>query len=174
MQDSERNCIGALGEAGRQSNSKDSQQPFPQEMMTLTTSTLFILSVFPGGSVGIESSCNVRAAFRSLGWEDPLEKEMATHSSIIAWRIPWREEPDGLQSMGTQRVRHDEVSDTFTFILLRWNFFFSSSAISGSLDCCCCSVTQSCLTLGPHELQPTRLPCPSLFLGVCSKSCPLI
>ena len=45
--------------------------------------------------------------FRSLGWEDPLEKEMVTHSSIIAWRIPWIEEPGGLQSTGLQRVRHD-------------------------------------------------------------------
>ena len=44
---------------------------------------------------------------RSLGWEDPLEKEMATYSSILAWRIPWTEEPGGLQSMGSQRVRHD-------------------------------------------------------------------
>ena len=44
---------------------------------------------------------------RSLGWEDPLEKEMATHSSTLAWRIPWREEPGSLQSMGSQRVRHD-------------------------------------------------------------------
>ena len=44
---------------------------------------------------------------RSLGWEDPLEKEMATHSSILAWEIPWTEEPGGLQSMGLQRVRHD-------------------------------------------------------------------
>ena len=69
---------------------KQLQGPFPQEMMTLTTSTLFMLSVFPGGSVGIESSCNVIAVFRSLGQEDPLEKEMATHSSILAWRIPWR------------------------------------------------------------------------------------
>ena len=43
----------------------------------------------------------------SLGWEDPLEEEMATHSSILAWRIPWTEEPGGLQSMGSQRVRHD-------------------------------------------------------------------
>ncbi len=42
-----------------------------------------------------------------LGQEDPLEKEMATHSSILAWRIPWTEEPGGLQSMGSQRVRHD-------------------------------------------------------------------
>ena len=44
---------------------------------------------------------------RSLGWEDPLEKEMATRSSILAWRIPWMEEPGGLQPMGSQRVRHD-------------------------------------------------------------------
>ena len=44
---------------------------------------------------------------RSLGWEDPLEKEMATHSSILAQRIPWTEEPGGLQSTGSQRVGHD-------------------------------------------------------------------
>ena len=44
---------------------------------------------------------------RFLGWEDPLEKEMATHASILAWRIPWVEEHGGLQSMGLQRVRHD-------------------------------------------------------------------
>ena len=44
---------------------------------------------------------------QSLGWEDPLEEGMATHSSILAWRIPWTEEPGGLQSMGSQRVGHD-------------------------------------------------------------------
>ena len=44
---------------------------------------------------------------RSLGWEDPLEKEMAIHSSILAWRTPWTEEPGRLQSMGSQRVGHD-------------------------------------------------------------------
>ena len=44
---------------------------------------------------------------RSLGWEDPLEEGIATHSSILAWGIPWTEEPDGLQSMGLQRVGHD-------------------------------------------------------------------
>ena len=43
---------------------------------------------------------------QSLSWEDPLEKRMATHSSVLAWRIPWTEEPGGLQSMGLQRVRH--------------------------------------------------------------------
>ena len=44
---------------------------------------------------------------RSLGLEDLLEKEMATHSSILAWKIPWIDKPGGLQSMGSQRVRHD-------------------------------------------------------------------
>ena len=44
---------------------------------------------------------------RTLGREDPLEKEMATHSSILAWRIPWKEEPGGLQSTGSQRVGHN-------------------------------------------------------------------
>ena len=44
---------------------------------------------------------------QSLGQEDPLEKETATHSSILAWRIPWTEKPCGLQSMGSQRVEHD-------------------------------------------------------------------
>ena len=44
---------------------------------------------------------------QSLGQEDPLEKEMATHSSTLAWKIPWMEEPGGLQSMGSQRVGHD-------------------------------------------------------------------
>ena len=44
---------------------------------------------------------------RTLGWEDPLEKGMATHSSIFAWKISWTEEPSGLQSMGLHRVRHD-------------------------------------------------------------------
>ena len=44
---------------------------------------------------------------QSLGQENPLEKEIATHSSILSWEIPWTEEPGGLQSMGSQRVRHD-------------------------------------------------------------------
>ena len=44
---------------------------------------------------------------QSLGWEDPLEKGMATHASILAWRIPWTEEPGGLQSVGLQRIRYD-------------------------------------------------------------------
>ena len=62
---------------------------------------------FAGGSDGRESACNAGDLGLSLGWEDPLWKEMATHCSILAWRIPWVEEPGRLQSMGSQRVRHD-------------------------------------------------------------------
>ena len=55
----------------------------------------------------------------SLGWEDPLEERMATHSSILAWRIPWAEEPGGLESMGSQRVGHDWANNTFPFCEFR-------------------------------------------------------
>ena len=51
---------------------------------------------------------------RSLGQEDPLEEEMPTHSSILAWEIPWTEEPGGLQSMGSQRAGYDERLSTHT------------------------------------------------------------
>ena len=53
---------------------------------------------------------------QSLGWEDPLEKETATHTSVFAWRIPWTEEPGRLHSMGSQRVGHDRVTNTHTHI----------------------------------------------------------
>ena len=59
---------------------------------------------------------------RYLGQEDPLEKGMATHSSILAWRIPWTEEHGGLQSMGSKRVRHDRVTNTFTFFIIQKYF----------------------------------------------------
>ena len=51
---------------------------------------------------------------RSLGWEDALEKEMASHSSILPWRIPWTEEPDGLQFMGFQSVEHNGATNIYT------------------------------------------------------------
>jgi len=53
------------------------------------------------------SAGDARDMVRSQGWEDSLEKQMAAYSSILAWKIPWREEPGGLQSMGSQRVGHD-------------------------------------------------------------------
>ena len=62
---------------------------------------------FPGGSDGKAFACNVGYLGPSLGWEDPLRKDMATHSSTLAWKIPWMEEPGGLQSMWLQRVRHN-------------------------------------------------------------------
>ena len=68
-------------------------------------------SGFPGGTSGKESICQCRrhkeAQVWSLVWEDPLEEGIATHSSILAWRIPWTEEPGGLQSKGSQRVKHN-------------------------------------------------------------------
>ena len=62
---------------------------------------------FPGGSDGKASACNAGGPGSILGWEDPLEKEMAIHSSTLAWKIPWMEEPDRLQSMRLQRVGQD-------------------------------------------------------------------
>ena len=71
---------------------------------------------------------------QSLGQEDSLEKEMATHSSILAWRIPQTEEPGGPQSMGSQRVRHDRAANSITL------------SREGNL-LCCCLVPKLCPTL---------------------------
>ena len=60
-----------------------------------------------GGSDGKEPACNAGDRVQSLGQEDPLEKEMAPHSSSLAWRILWTEEPGGLLPMGSHRVGHD-------------------------------------------------------------------
>ena len=62
---------------------------------------------FPGSSDSKVSGCNSGDLGSIAGWENPLEKEMATHSSTLAWKIPWIEEPGRLQSMGSQRVGHD-------------------------------------------------------------------
>ena len=62
---------------------------------------------FPGGSVVKNPPTMQETWVQSLGQEDPLEKEMATHSSTLAWKIPWTEEPGRLQSMGLQRAGHD-------------------------------------------------------------------
>ena len=72
--------------------------------------------VFPGGSVIKNLPAKQEMRAQSLGWEDPLKKEMATHSSILAWRIPWTVEPGRLESMGLQRVGHDRVTNAFTFL----------------------------------------------------------
>ena len=62
---------------------------------------------FPGGSVVKNLPAMWETGVRSLSQEDPLEEEMATHSRILAWRIPWTEQPGGLVSMESKRVRHD-------------------------------------------------------------------
>ena len=64
----------------------------------------------------------------SLGWEGSLEKEMAAHSSTLAWRIPWMGGPGGLQSMGPQRVGHDWTTDTSTFAIPLDNIFIYSDS----------------------------------------------
>ena len=63
---------------------------------------------------------------QSLGQEGPLEKGMATHSRILAWRIPWTEEPGEVQSMGSQTVGHNRVTNTFTISL---SLFFQEASI---------------------------------------------
>ena len=97
----------------------------------------------------------------SLGWEDPLEKEMAIHSRAIAWKIPWTEEPGRLQSMGSQRVGHDWATPLFTFTIhSKWKIIMLLST-SRNLDraqdvvCWCCLVVKSCLTLcDPIDCSP--------------------
>ena len=66
---------------------------------------------------------------QSLGWEDPLEKEKAIHSSTIAWKIPWTQEPGRLQSMGSQRVRHDWATSLSLFTFLHWRRKWQPTAV---------------------------------------------
>ena len=66
-----------------------------------------VIPLFPGGSEGKASACNAGNLGLIPGLEDLLEKEIATHSSILAWKIPWMEKPGRLQSMVLQRVGHD-------------------------------------------------------------------
>ena len=73
-----------------------------------------------------KSICQVQ----TLSWEDPLKKGMATHSSILAWRIPWTEESGELQSMGSQRVSH--IWETNTLIMLHRFFFFNKLKVCGN------------------------------------------
>jgi len=89
---------------------------------------------------------------QSLSWEDPLKKGMATHSSILAWRIPWTEEPGGLQSMGLQRVGHDWATHTLTFTGSfysgRW-FFHHFLFLTSSWYMCTHSVLSAARLLRP-------------------------
>ena len=98
---------------------------------------------------------------RTLDWEGPLEKEVATYSSILAWRIPWTEKPGRLQSMGSQRVRYDwaitHTTQPAQFLGFSVAVVFSAPVMSDSSR--------------PQGLQHARLPCPSPPSEVCSSSC---
>ena len=73
--------------------------------MCSISATLYVTWVFPSGLV-VKNSAMQETQVQSLGWEDSSEEGMATHSSILAWRIPWTEGPGGLESIGSQRVGH--------------------------------------------------------------------
>ena len=113
----------------------------------------------------------------SLGWEDPLEEEMATYSSILAWRVPWIEEPGELQSAGSQRVGHDWGTNTTEAQSLPkrvlgsadWSpllallsrglffFFFFFGCTTEQTWSSVCTATQSCVTLcDPMDCSPPR------------------
>ena len=81
--------------------------------LLVNTNQPIIEGLLPSGSGVKESACNAG----DLGWEDPLKKGMTTHSSILAWRFPWTEEPGGIQSMESQRVGHDGTTNTFSHII---------------------------------------------------------
>ena len=102
---------------------------------------------------------------RSWGLEDPLEKEIASHSSILAWKISWTEEPGGLQSMGSQKVGHDWATNIYSLtricaIFVNKSYFYQhfnnhQGLLLFSLwvvNVVLCLVTQSCLTLWTHGL----------------------
>ena len=75
---------------------------------------LQIISVFPVAQMVKNLPAMQETQVWSLGWEDPLEKGMAIHFTILAWKVPWTEEPGGLQSVGSKRVRHNWVTNTTT------------------------------------------------------------
>ena len=99
---------------------------------------------------------------RSLGWEDPLEKEMAAHSSTLAWKFPWREEPGRLQSMGSQRVGHEWATSLSleNCKLFMWHFIPHVIVL----------VVDSSITLLPQAFKLAGisflLPVPSLDVGM--------
>ena len=83
--------------------------------------SIILLVGLPRWSSGKKSTCQCRRKVWSLGQEDPLEEEMATHSSILTWEIPWTEEPGGLQSLDSQRVRCNWVSTHTLYLPLESN-----------------------------------------------------
>ena len=105
------------------------------------------LSTLKGASLVVQRLKHLPAMWetwvQSLGWEDPLEKEMATHSSLLAWRIPWMEEPGGQQSMGSQRVGHDWATSLYFFISCTLRFMILDLHMQYN-DCVFLGVFQMC------------------------------
>ena len=153
----------------------------------------------PGGSDSKESACNagdsqcIETWAQSLGQEDPLEKETATHSSILAWRIPWTKEPARLQSMGSQRVRtwlsnfyfHDPypitppqpLSQAPSILLLfgcerRKERDQKPLSNTDPLCCCCCLALPRDISLVPEAATFSAPPCLRLLL--LQPPCPLL
>ena len=119
------------------------------------------------------SDCSLPAVWEtwvwSLGWEDPLEEIMATHSSVLAWRIPWTEEPGRLQSVGSQRVGHNWASNThthtpFIVIVRYWLYSVLLHSISLWLILFIVVYTSSFPTAVVHLLSPSSY----WYPGVCS------
>ena len=107
---------------------------------------------------------------RSLAREDPLEKEMASHSSILAWRIPWTEEPGGLQSMGSQRVGHDWATSLTSLHCIRY-CKYSRDDLKYRVGCAdpCANATLFCVRdLSIHRLVSVGVlgPIPRGYQGV--------
>ena len=97
--------------------------PFPGDLICITLT-------FPDGS-DVKNLPTMRETWvQFLGWEDPLEKRMAIHSSILAWRIPWTEEPSGLQSTGSQRVRHNWAPNTSLHFIVEKKMATHSSLLA--------------------------------------------
>ena len=139
---------------------------------------------FPGGSVVkhlpvMQETQEIRA--RSLGWEDPLEKEMATHSSILAWRISWSEEPGGLQYMGSQRVRcswvtgHSTVQGTQADVWqhLQPVSISGDKAGLGNREAQWNEQLNLIFLTSDQELVPGRMQTGHLGQGYCACCCPV-
>ena len=154
---SEPKAVGPAGTAGEQA----STPCFTADLLWVLLANLFISSLLRWRAslvAQMVESLPAKSETRvwSLGQEDPLEKEVATHSSILAWKIPWTEEPGGLRPMGLQRVGHDWATNTHALNLsgpvsLSVEWGCTEMVLSPELWFCLCPVV-------PLRCQPHHLP----------------